>query len=156
MLPRPKHHKRTHLKHPGKNASHGKSDQSWLRKFWLALGFLLLLSAGVATYGLYSKEMEADEDVYVSVQVKTIVADDQNAICRLSLLIDPEQEARLQKRQKELEAVVSATLAEIYQGDQRPALSEVRLRLLLAINQKLPRKLQVRDVLIQDLIIGNS
>jgi hypothetical protein len=44
----------------------------------------------------------------------------------------------------------------VYQGEQRPALATVRQRLFVAIGQKLPRKLKIRDLFIQDRLVGYS
>ena len=62
----------------------------------------------------------------------------------------------MRQRQPELEHVVNATFAELYQNDQRPPLGSVRDRLLEALNTRLPERLQVQDVLIQDLLVGTD
>ena len=157
MNTRPLPHKRSHLKHPrGKSAS-STAESTWLRRFWLSLGCLVLILGAMASYQHYQQGLdEEEEDVYFSLKTMTTAGDNFNVICKLSLLIDPEQENRITKRQQQLETVVNATLAEVYEGDNRPALEEVRKRLRLAINERLPRKLQIRDVYIQELLIGNS
>lgn len=129
-------------------------EQSWLRRFCLLLAALALLSAAAVFFYLHQQGNDAEEEVYVSVSVRTSIGLDQQVICNLSLLVDPEQEKGIQKRQQMLQAVVGNALAEAYQRDRYPQMSAVRERLRLAINQKLPRKLQVQDVLIQQLLVG--
>lgn len=131
-------------------------DQSWLRRFWLLLGAFAVICTAAIYFYMDSQASEVDEEVYVSVKVTTTVGIDQQVICKLSLLVDPEQEKGLQKRQKMLEAVVSSSLSDSYQLDKMPKLSDVRDALYVAINRKLPRKLQVQDVLIQELLVGIS
>ena len=156
MLPRAKHHKRNHLKHPGHDRQGATGDRSWLMRFWLLLGAFVLISAGAIYYYYSSQEADEDQDAYVSVKIKTMVGNDQIVICNLTLVIDPEQERGVRNRQQMLEAVVSSSLAEVYQRKQRPDMTEVRQALYFAINQKLPRKLKIHDLLIQDLLIGAS
>ena len=131
-------------------------EQSWLRRFLVLLGSIGIVCAGAIYFYLDSQASEVDEEVYVSVKVKTTIGLDQQVICKLSLLVDPEQEKGLQKRQKMLEAVVSSSLSDSYQQEKAPRLAEVRDALYVAINRKLPRKLQVQDVLIQELLVGIS
>jgi len=139
---------------PGAKGRGDSADQSWLNRFWLLLALTALLSLA-AIFFYVQEQDEIEEEVYVSVSVRTSVGlDQQQVICKLSLLIDPEQEKGIQKRQKMLEAVVGGVLAEAYQGDKYPQMAAVRQSLYLAINQKLPRKLQVQDVLIQQLLVG--
>lgn len=131
-------------------------DRSWLRRFWLLLGAFSMICAAAIYFYMESQASEVDEEVYVSVKVTTTIGFDQMVVCKLSLLVDPEQEKGLQKRQKMLEAVVSSSLSDSYQQDKTPRLAEVRDALYVAINRKLPRKLQVQDVLIQELLVGIS
>jgi hypothetical protein len=156
MDTRPKPHKRTHLKHSSHRTHNEAKDQSWLRRFLLALGFVAALAVSVIFY--YTRDRgtddEQEQDVYVSVKVTPVFGTGELIICQLSLLIDSEQEKGIQSRQSLLEAVVSQSLLDSYQRTQRPDLHEVRQNLYLAINQKLPRKLQIRDVLIQELKVG--
>ena len=151
MNTRPHPHKTSHLKH---QRSDSKADQSWQRRFWMLLSFFTLISALSIFFYAKNQQAEAEEDVYISVSVKTVIGTDQLVICKLNLLIDPEQEKGLQKRQKMLEAVIGNALSDTYQENRRPQLASVRENLFLAINQKLPRKLQVQDVLIQELLVG--
>lgn len=156
MRPLPVHHKRTHLKHPRPSATKADSTQLWLRRFWIGLALISVLSISLVAYSKYSVDSDEDEDAYVSVQTVTVVGDAVNVQCKLSLLIDQEQESRLKKRQQELDVVVRSVLSDVYQGSTRPTISEVREQMLLAINKKLPRKLQIRDVYVQELVVGNS
>ena len=110
------------------SAGERNEDQSWVHRFWMLLGAF--------------------------VKVTTTIGLDQLVVCKLSLLVDPEQEKGLQKRQKMLEAVVSSSLSDSYQQDKAPRLADVRDALYVAINRKLPRKLQIQDVLIQELLVG--
>jgi hypothetical protein len=136
-------------------ANKGKRDeQSWLRHFWLLLAAFAVIGATAIYFYLDEQASEIEEEAYVSVSVRTSVGIDQLVICKLSLLIDPEQEKGLTKRQKMLEAVVSNSLATSYQQESLPKMAEVRDSLLIAINRKLPRKLKVQDVLIQELLVG--
>jgi hypothetical protein len=154
MDTRPKPHKRTHLKHPTSRGQPKDREQQWLRWFTLALIAGALVSALTVYYTLRNPGFEVEEDAYVSVQVKTLLGTEKVIVCRVSLLIDPEQERGIQDRQQLLQAVTSEALVDLYQRAMRPDMSEVRQGLHLAINQKLPRKLQIRDVLIQELSVG--
>lgn len=136
------------------NRASGPDEQSWLRRFWLLLGAFSVICAAAIYFYMDSQASEVDQEVYVSVKVTTTIGLDQLVVCKLSLLVDPEQEKGLQKRQKMLEAVVSSSLSDSYQQEKPPKLAEVRDALYVAINRKLPRKLQVQDVLIQELLIG--
>lgn len=140
---------------PRRSGSAAKNDdQSWLRRFWLLLAVFAIACATAIYFYLDSQENEVDEEVYVSVSVKTTIGTDQLVICKLSLLVDPEQEKALQNRHKMLEAVVGDSLSASYQQDKYPKMADVKESLHLAINRKLPRKLQVQDVLIQELLVG--
>lgn len=156
MRPLPVHHKRTHLKHPRSSVAKVDLTQLWLRCFWIALALISILSISLIAYGKYSVDGDEDEDAYITIQTKTVVGDAVNVQCKLSLLIDQEQESRLKKRQQELDALVRSVLSDAYQGSTRPTISEVREQMRLALNKKLPRKLQIRDVYVQELVVGNS
>ena len=156
MTTRPKQIKRTQLKHPGHHGGAANTDQAWLRRLWGALLVFVLLSIAVTAFYARDQWFEEEEDVFVDLAVTTVAGSDQAIICKLSILVDPEQEQGIKSRQKQLETIVSASLAEIYQGAQAPEMSAVRQRLYFAINQKMPRKLQVRDVLIQELLVGSG
>ena len=136
------------------SAGERNEDQSWVHRFWMLLGAFGLICAGAIYFYMDSQESEADEEVYVSVKVTTTIGLDQLVVCKLSLLVDPVQEKVLKKRQKMLEAVVSSSLSDSYQQDKAPRLADVRDALYVAINRKLPRKLQIQDVLIQELLVG--
>ena len=130
-------------------------ERLWLRRFWMVFGALAVFSIALIGFQTLGKDDE-DREVYITLQTRTVAGEGNNVLCKLSLLVDPAQENRIAKRQPELEAVVNAALAEAYEGSRRPALSSVRDRLLAAINEKLPGKLKVRDVFIQELLVGNS
>jgi len=147
------------LKHPlPKNsrasARNKPSDQSWIRRFWLLLGIFALASALAIFFYVREGDNDAEEEVYVSVNVKTSIGINQLLICKLSLQIDRDQEKGIQKRQQLLEAVVADSLSEVYQRTASPKLAAVRQALFTAINHKLPRRLQVQDVLIQEILVG--
>jgi len=156
MRPLPVHHKRTHLKHPRSSVANGSSTQPWLRRFWITLALISVLGISLVAYGKYAVDSDEDEDAYFSVQTATVAGDAVNVRCKLSLLIDQEQESRLKKRQQELDALVRSVLSDAYQGSARPTISEVRAQMLQTLNKKLPRKLQIRDVYVQELLVGNS
>ena len=120
------------------------------------MALISVLGISLVAYGKYSVDSDDDEDAYFTVQTATIAGDAVNVRCKLSLLIDQEQESRLKKRQQELDAVVRSVLSDVYQGSARPSIAEVRAQMLLTLNKKLPRKLQIRDVYIQELLVGNS
>jgi hypothetical protein len=156
MRPHPVPPKRTHLKHPRSSATNGSSTQLWLRRFWIALALISVLGISLVTYGKYSVDRDEDEDAYFNVQTATIAGDAVNVRCKLSLLIDQDQEPGLKKHQQELDAVVRSVLSDAYQGSVRPSISDVRAQMLVALNKKLPRKLQIREVYVQELLVGNS
>lgn len=144
---------RTAQKSPD-NTDPNDSDQSWMRRFWLSLGVLALISAAVAFYYTRDTSPKEKESVYVSLQVKPQNDSGQLFVCKLSLVVGREQEGDIRNHQKMLETVVSATLVKIYQQERRPKLSDVRQGLLAAINRSLPKKLQVEDLLVQELLAG--
>lgn len=154
MQVRPPAHKRTHLKHP--ESGRQGSERLWLRRYWIALASVALISAALITFNVFFPDDEEEKDVYVSVKTRLLAGDNNNVFCTLSLLVDPEQEKGLQQRQALLTSVVNSVLSEVYTGSQRPPPAEVRTQILTALNKKLPRKLQVRDVFLQELVIGNS
>lgn len=119
---------------------------------------LIAMSSLAIIYGYVHAEQDnlVEVDTYLSVPVKTTVGDNHFLVGKISLLIDPEQENELEYRKNQLSAVIAASLAESYQGPQRPPLADVRSALQTAINAYLPRKLHIRDVLIEDLIVGTS
>ena len=145
--------KRTHLKHP--KPANKSNERHWLLRFWMVLALLGLVSIGVVTYNLMETD-DADRDVFVSVQTRTVVGNSNNVSCKLSLLIDPEQQKGIEQRRAILESVVNSVLADAYTGDRRPPLNEIKEQLMTELNKKLPRKLQIREVLLQELVIGNS
>jgi hypothetical protein len=154
MLPRPKHHKRTHLKHPGQRPGKDNDEQTWLKRFWIVFALIGMIAVSTLTY--FSSSAAETEDAYVSLQTRTVVGSNRNVSCKLSLLVSPAQETALLKRRPELENTINAALAEIYAQDGTPPLSNVRENLLERINDRLPQKLAVREVLIQELLVGNS
>lgn len=131
-------------------------EQIWLRRFWILFAAVTLISIALVVYQKYADAFTTPEEVYLKLELRTMVGDNDVVVCKLSLLVDPEQEKPIKNRQKELEAVVSAVLTEAYQGTQRPPLSAVREQLHDELNRRLPRKLEIRDVLIQELVVGNS
>jgi hypothetical protein len=152
----PIHHKKTHLKHPHLAKKKDK-DKGWMRNFWIGLVTFFAVSAvSVAYYSYEPTNIEIENDSYVSISTSTVAGDDKNVTCQLSLLIDSEQDEAIQKRKPELEVVVKSALSELYQEDQRPDLQEVREKLFYEINKKLPRKLKIREVYIQEMLIGQS
>lgn len=131
-----------------------RSERSWLRGFFFVLIGVAIVSTAVIYAYTRTQRAPVREDSYVALQVQTLVGTEKMVVCKLSLQLDSGQERALRERQKQLDSVVSEFLAEAYRLPQRPELGEVRQGLLTAINQQLPAKLQVRDVLIQDLTVG--
>lgn len=148
---------RKHLGHPGQVRKQ-LEERSWVRRFWLVFGMSTTIAfAAVFYFATNQRDQVDDADAYVSVQVKTLVGDRRVLVCKVSLVVDDDQQSGIQARQAQLRAVMSESLMYLYQdGDSRPKLSVVRDRLYDAINEKLPRKLQIRDLLIQDLVVGLS
>lgn len=137
--------------------SRGKAgNSSWLLRFWMVI--MLIAMGGLAAVHIHAKQVNIEEEVdtYFSVPVKTTVGNNQLLVGTISLLIDPEQEKGLERRKNQLSTVISASLVELYQGATRPRLTDVRNALLASINAYLPRKLHIREVLIQDLIVGTA
>lgn len=149
------HPQSTRPKSPGRHSPSG-NQRSWLRRFWISLTLMLLLAGATLLYFERHGADETEADVYVPVRVRTQVGDDQLLICKLNLLLDPDQEKGVRSRLHVMEAVISTSLAGSYQRRLRPKLSTVRQDLLLAINRKLPRRLQIRDVLIDELLLGRG
>ena len=141
-------------RHPATAASNDDANRSWSRRLWLFLGALGIVSAGLIVY--FDQPKETVDEAYVPLQVKTTVGAGRMAIGKLSLLIAPDQEEGIRDRRQLLEAVIGQSLADSYQDRLRPKLSEVRENLHAAINGRLPSKLKVRDVLIQELLLGSD
>lgn len=154
MNTRPPPQKRTHPKHTGRGGHQQDAEQSWLRHFIMFLVAIGIIAAVAVFYYNNDKGADADEDAYIPIQIKTLLASNKMVSCKLDLQIDPEQEKGLQPHRKVMETVISQQLTDLYTREQRPEMSEVRQSLYFAVNQKLPRKLQVRDVLIQELTVG--
>lgn len=129
-------------------------ERSWIRWFSFSLIVLVLVSAAIAFYYTRTSGTQEKEQRYVSIQVKPDHQNNQLITCKLSLLVGAKQEEGVKRRQKSLETLVSASLLKIYQSEKRPDLSTVRQSLLSEINNSLPRKLQIEDVLIQELLAG--
>lgn len=129
-------------------------EQSWIRWFSFSLIALALISAAIAFYYTRTSGTQEKEPRYVSIQVKPDHQNNRLVTCKLSLLVGVEQEEGIKRRQKSLETLVSAALFKIYQHEKRPELSTIRQSLLSEINSSLPRKLQIEDVLIQELLSG--
>lgn len=131
-------------------------DRLWVRRFWIMLGILVIFSGTIVAYTTQPDKIERKDDSYVPVQVRTQTPDGRNVLCTLSLLVDPEQEKDIESRQALLEIVVKDALTELYQGERRPDMAAVRDTLHDVINRKLPRKLQIREILVQELLVGIS
>lgn len=129
-------------------------DKSWLYGFFLVLGLIGVISAAVIYYYINNYVAPPEQDTYVSVKVKAVIGVEKIVACKLSLLVDPEQENALIGQKKLLEAVVSQALIDAYQNTERPDLADVRENLYLRINQKLPQQLQVQEVFVQELTVG--
>jgi hypothetical protein len=129
-------------------------DKSWLHAFFLVLGLISVIAAAVIYYYISNYSTTPEQDIYVSVKVKAVIGIEKIVACKLSLLVDPEQESGLIGQKKLLEAVVSQALIDAYQNTERPDLSDVRENLYLKINQKLPQHLQVQEVFVQELTVG--
>jgi len=140
-------------KRPAVSAPAG-SEQLWTRRLLIFLSTLAVISAAVIFH--FENAAPAVTEAYFPVRIKTTVGANRVMVGQLNLLIAPDQEEGLRRRQQQLEAVVGQALADSYAGKLRPALAEVRQNLYDAINDKLPRKLQVRDVLIHEMLLGTD
>lgn len=140
------------------STTNASQDRTWLRRFWIILVFGAFLSGGLIFFQNYSsdKKQKKIEDAYLAVAVQTFSGNSFNVLCRLNLLINADQEEELKPYQKALEVLITATLSNLYQSPERPSLEDVQLQLRRKINDRLPEDLQVRDVLIEQLLVGNS
>lgn len=143
---------------PANSPAKATADSSWLRHFWTALAALFLLAGGLIYHYLQrtDNQQKSEAITYLALPIKTIVGNNQYVSGQLSLQITPKQEQLLEERKVMLQTVINATLVEAYGTAERPSLSSVRLTLKEAINTRLPRKLRIRDVLIESLVIGLS
>lgn len=143
---------------PANSPAKATADSSWLRHFWTALAALFLLAGGLIYHYLQRTDNQPKSEAitYLALPIKTIVGNNQYVSGQLSLQITPKQEQLLEERKAMLQTVINATLVEAYGTAERPSLSSVRLALKEAINTRLPRKLRIRDVLIESLVVGLS
>jgi len=143
---------------PANSPAKATADSSWLRHFWTALAALFLLAGGLIYHYLQrtDNQQKSEAITYLALPIKTIVGNNQYVSGQLSLQITPKQEQLLEERKVMLQTVINATLVEAYGTAERPSLSSVRLALKEAINTRLPRKLRIRDVLIESLVVGLS
>lgn len=143
---------------PANSPAKATADSSWLRHFWTALAALFLLAGGLIYHYLQptDNQQKSEAITYLALPIKTIVGNNQYVSGQLSLQITPKQEQLLEERKAMLQTVINATLVEAYGTAERPSLSSVRLALKEAINTRLPRKLRIRDVLIESLVVGLS
>ena len=129
-------------------------ERNWLRHFLMALALIGFLSAAVLGYYIYQKTAPPTEGV-VPVQVKTLSGDGRNVICSVNLITAPGKDKALEEKIPLLKAVISETLANTYTPpDQRPDYAQLTEDMRKAMNAKLPRSQQVKEVLIQELLFG--
>ena len=143
---------------PANSPAKATADSSWLRHFWTALAALFLLAGGLIYHYLQrtDNQQKSEAITYLALPIKTIVGNNQYVSGQLSLQITPKQEQLLEERKVMLQTVINATLVEAYGTAEHPSLGSVRLALKEAINTRLPRKLRIRDVLIESLVVGLS
>lgn len=143
---------------PANSPAKTTADSSWLRHFWTALAALFLLAGGLIYHYLQrtDNQQKSEAITYLALPIKTIVGNNQYVSGQLSLQITPKQEQLLEERKVMLQTVINATLVEAYGTAERPSLGSVRQALKEAINTRLPRKLRIRDVLIESLVVGLS
>jgi len=143
---------------PANSPAKATADSSWLRHFWTVLAVLFLLACSLIYYYQRSTDSQAESAAiaYLALPIKTTVGNNQYVSGQLSLQISPKQEQPLEERKMMLQTIINATLAEAYDTPERPTLSSVRLALKEAINNYLPLKLRIRDVLIESLVVGLS
>jgi hypothetical protein len=130
------------------------SEISWLHHFWLILGILALACVGLVYFYARQTEQPRPKEIFVAMPVKAMVGESRFVQGKISLVISSAQEKGLSQHQKHIETLVSATLVEMFSGAARPNLAAIRARLLAAINNYLPKRLRVREVLIEDMLIG--
>ena len=137
-------------------AARGKQDDTpWFRRFWISLALFGLASAGYAAYWQYSTTAAAYGDsAYMTVEIRTIVGDHRFIRGSLALQCDEDQLSKLEERKPLIHAVIGEALANAYGAEAHPALTKVRGSLLDSINNRLPRRLKIEDVLIQNYIVG--
>lgn len=132
-------------------------DQTWLRAFWIVLILGAVISSSVVAWYVFKpgQAQSLNQDAYVSVNVKTVVGDSRNVQCKLKLAIRPDREEELAAYQPLLQATVSEALSNAYaERNGPPPNDDIPILLRSAINDKLPRHLRVKEVLVQHLLYG--
>ena len=114
----------------------------------------LALLATAAIYFYRDQSEKKSADVYVSLPVKMTVGNGQMLVGKFSLVVSAQQEEGIRRQEQKLKTIVAAALTDIFSGSTQPALAEVQESLFTEINRHLPKKLRVRDLLIQDLVKG--
>ncbi len=129
-------------------------EKSWLRHFLMALALIGFLSVAVLGYYMYQKAVPPTEGI-VPVQVRTLSGDGRNVICAVNLITAPGKDKALEEKIPLLKAIISETLANTYTPpDQRPDYAKLTEEMRTAMNAKLPKSQQVKEVLIQELLFG--
>ena len=103
---------------------------------------------------MYQKAVPPTEGI-VPVQVRTLSGDGRNVICAVNLITAPGKDKALEEKIPLLKAIISETLANTYTPpDQRPDYAKLTEEMRTAMNAKLPKSQQVKEVLIQELLFG--
>lgn len=139
---------------PNPRSSQKKQETNWLRMFWVSLVVLAAVSVGIIVFNS-SNSIDQPLEASVPVEVNTVAGNYRNVQCKLNLVIDSRLAPALQERQGMLRAIVGEVLAEVYGPEEaRPDPKQLPEKMRTAINEKLPAKLQVREVLIDRILYG--
>lgn len=142
---------------PNARSTPKKQDNNWLRMFWVSLVVLAALSVGIIVFNSAGKSLDEPLEANVPVEVNTIAGNYRNVQCKLNLVIDSRLAPALQAHQPMLRVIVGEVLADVYGPEQsRPDPRQLPEKMRTAINDKLPAKLQVREVLIERILYGLS
>jgi len=129
--------------------------QYWVKRFLIILLATLLLAASSILL-LRKPAKEKGQEMYLPVVVEATTITGRQMAGKLFLLIDTRQENELRRWQPKLQHVTAAVLADLFSAPQQPDLRSVQEGLLAAVNDTLPQRLQIRDLLIQEFVRGWS
>lgn len=134
-------------------AANGQAMNAWTHRFAIVLSLLAIISVAFV-YFSRDRGDQRSRDVYVSFSVKTTVGSGQFLTGQVSLVIDPTQEDGIRGQEAKIQQLILVAVADAFGAEALPRLSAVEETIYKTVNRGLPKRLRVRDVLIQDMVRG--
>ncbi|MCK6412769.1 MAG: hypothetical protein L6Q55_10155 [Azonexus sp.] len=126
------------------------ANTSWLRRFWLIIAATLLLAIASIFLVTGQESGKTKEIVHVPISVQATAANGMPISGKLALLIERRQEDELRRWEQKLQHVAASEISEQFEEGRTPDLVQIRSVLFQSFNQALPKRLQLRDLLIED------